>query len=189
MSLTTTKRDIVLTPHAEEQSGGLRSSDSQDNDISRQSSLSKTVPTQTSRDSSSTVTAKPVTQPKLTHHDSRRTLKTRDSNLSMATTSTVALTKEEAVLKAMRRLEGKKKESESVKRDVLGSISRPAPSPPRPRSLDSQIEVDVKKKEDHRRSLGLEKRLMDVLEESPVNGPTQVKVEASELVSGQMIVC
>ena len=105
----------------------------------------------------------------------------RNSNLSFASNSTVPpKNHQEAVLKTMRSLEGARRVErlKSKDRDVLGAIKRPAPSPPRPRSLDSQLETDSRKaKEDQRRSLGVEKRLMDVQEESP----GKIKVEASEL--------
>ena len=105
--------------------------------------------------------------------------------MSLATsTSTAVYTKEEAVLKAMRTLEGvrrpKDKSASKDKRNVLGAISRPAPSPPRPRSLDSQVEVtESKRKDEQRRSLGIDRTLMDVVEESPVR-KTTFEVEGSE---------
>ena len=116
-----------------------------------------------------TNTALEVKPSQLLHHNqSHRNLRQRDSNLSLATsTSTVVHTKEEAVLKAMRSLEGIRKTKEkhrSKDRDVLSAISRPAPSPPRPRSLDSQVSVDSNKDE-QRRSLGVERTLGDVPEE------------------------
>ena len=91
----------------------------------------------------------------------------RDSAIS--TTSTIpAKTKAEAVLRTMRSLEGTRRVERVKSRDVLAAIKRPAPSPPRPRSLDSQVEAESRKtKEEQRRSLGVERKLADLTEESP----------------------
>ena len=124
----------------------------------------------------------------LTHRPSARSLgnrKTdskanRTSGISVASTSTVQPeTKEEAHLKTMRSLEGTRKVVERKKsRDVLSSIKRPAPSPPRPRSLQSQLEADKRKsKEEQRRSLGIERTLEDLREESPVKPLPDVEGE------------
>ncbi|ORX37068.1 hypothetical protein BD324DRAFT_424119 [Kockovaella imperatae] len=178
-----------LSYQKEEAHAGLRSSDSSDRNVSRESSVgnqpagpARASTTTTKATAPAATASKSKAAPILTHHDSRRTLKSRDSDLSLATsTSTAVYTKEDAVQKTMRRLEGKKKADVSefgAKRDVLGSISRPAPSPPRPRSLDSQLEaVTESKKDDHRRSLGIEKRLLDVLEESPVKIVSEIVAE------------
>ena len=170
----------------------VRTSDSQSIDLARSaspagvtSSHSSTVAS--SHDSASTakIAAPATTAPTLSHYDSRRTLRSRDSNLSLATsTSTAVYTKEEAVLKAMRSLEGvrkpKDKSSNKDKRNVLGAITRPAPSPPRPRSLDSQIEVaESKRKDEQRRSLGVDRTLMDVVEESPIKATFDLEASKS----------
>lgn len=85
--------------------------------------------------------------------------------------------KEHAVLRTMRSLEGtrripdkpKKDVRDSKDRDVLGAIKRPAPSPPRPQSLDSSLQQDKKtNKAEQRRSLGADKHLAEVTEESPI---------------------
>lgn len=85
--------------------------------------------------------------------------------------------KEHAVCRTMRSLEGtrripdkpKKDVRDSKDRDVLGAIKRPAPSPPRPQSLDSSLQQDRKtNKAEQRRSLGADKHLAEVTEESPI---------------------
>lgn len=105
----------------------------------------------------------------------------RTSGISIVSTSTVPVkTKEEAVLKTMRSLEGTRKIQRVKSRDVLGAIKRPAPSPPRPRSLDSQMETDTRKsKEEQRRSLGIERRLEDLQEESPARNEVPDAGESS----------
>lgn len=92
---------------------------------------------------------------------------------AISTTSTIPVkSKEEAVLKTMRSLEGTRRIERIKSRDVLGAIKRPAPSPPRPRSLDNQVESEMQKiKDDQRRSLGIERRLEDLREESPAKSP------------------
>lgn len=66
----------------------------------------------------------------------------RDSSQSLASaTSTQPANKEDAVLKAMRSLEGGKtlklKESQHFRKKVFENIARPAPEPPRPQSLEA----------------------------------------------------
>ena len=81
--------------------------------------------------------------------------------------SSPPVSKEDAMLKTMRSLEGSKLRGKD--RDVLGAIKRPAPSPPRPRSLDSaRVDEESKgRKVDPRRSLGLERLpLVEVSEEA-----------------------
>ncbi|KAK4689689.1 hypothetical protein P7C73_g420, partial [Tremellales sp. Uapishka_1] len=96
---------------------------------------------------------------------SRPPSSTKDQRIStISTTSTQPQTKEEAVLKAMKSLEGMKKHRE---RDFVSSIKRPAPPAPevdldRPKSLDS--EQEGRKKDLQRRSLGIGK-LTEVDEE------------------------
>ena len=59
----------------------------------------------------------------------------RISNLSLSSTTTAPKSKEEAVLKTLRALEGAQHQAQNERhmsshRDVLAAISRPAPSPP-----------------------------------------------------------
>ncbi|RXK36260.1 CAMK/CAMKL protein kinase [Tremella mesenterica] len=67
----------------------------------------------------------------------------RVSAMSLASSASGAKTKEEAVLRTMRSLEGIKKKPSQ--RDLLSKIGRPAPEPPRPRSMDSIPEEGKKK--------------------------------------------
>jgi hypothetical protein len=107
----------------------------------------------------------------------------RTSALSaVSTASTAPQNKEEAVLKTMRSLEGgalaghaaeKGKILRKIpsKRDVLAKITRPAPEPPRPQSLDSAKSAEgagaaKKGKDEQRRSLGVERRLEELQEEA-----------------------
>ena len=95
----------------------------------------------------------------------------RISTISTTSTTIGTKSKEQAVLKTMRSLEGTRRFGQPKSRDVLGAIKRPAPSPPRPKSLDSQLEVEKKQdKEEHRRSLGIERHLEALREESPAKG-------------------
>jgi protein-serine/threonine kinase len=78
---------------------------------------------------------------------------------SNTTFTTRTRNKEEAVLRTMRSLEGTRKV------DISSVITRPAPEPPRPRSIDSAV-VEVKGgKDEQRRSLGVERKLGGVIEE------------------------
>lgn len=88
----------------------------------------------------------------------------RASGQSITSTTTVAKTKEEAVLKAMRSLEGlhpdASVERSKVGHDVLSNIRRPAPEPPRPIRLDLARQSEVEntgRNIGERRSLGLGK--------------------------------
>ena len=107
----------------------------------------------------------------------------------LPTTSITALeTREEAVNKAMRSLEGDRhahpERARPSQRDVLGTISRPAPSPPRPRSLEAALSSpDVEKPVDPRRSLGLAYNPPGRLR-SDVEG----KVATSEVTSGECFI-
>jgi len=93
----------------------------------------------------------------------------RESAISTTSTSTVGpKSKEEAVLKTMRSLEGVPRVERVRSIDVLSTIKRPAPSPPRPKSLDSQLEHESRQnKEEQRRSLGIDRHLEALREESP----------------------
>ena len=99
-------------------------------------------------------------------------------------------TKQEAVLKAMRSLEGVRHEYHAEKgkhfqRDVLSAISRPAPEPPRPKSLDSAQDAEKEsseRKADQRRSLGLEKVTLAGVREQDV----QVEVFTSGKAAGKL---
>ena len=94
---------------------------------------------------------------------------------STTSTSTVQpKNKEEAVLKTMRSLEGTRRLERTKSRDVLNAITRPAPSPPLRRSFDVQIEKDTRaSKDEQRRSLGIERTLADLKEESPARSAVQ----------------
>ena len=86
----------------------------------------------------------------------------RESVVSFTSATTAPKTKEEAVLKAMRSLEGLRhlvqmEKGKNIQHDVLATIKRPAPSPPQPESAspihEKRQEIDEKKVDD-RRSLG-----------------------------------
>ncbi|ORY31808.1 hypothetical protein BCR39DRAFT_80876 [Naematelia encephala] len=115
-----------------------RTSQSQINSLSRPTSQASLAPTITTKDK-------------------------RASMLSAASSSNLrGANKSDAVLKTMRSLEG----THLTKKDVLSAISRPAPEPPRPRSLDSaeKTEKAKEKRLEQRRSLGI---LPGLKEESP----------------------
>nr|XP_019045252.1 CAMK/CAMKL protein kinase [Kwoniella bestiolae CBS 10118]OCF24182.1 CAMK/CAMKL protein kinase [Kwoniella bestiolae CBS 10118] len=107
----------------------------------------------------------------LFHATSTSTLK--DKRVSaLSTTSTVPKSKEEAVLKTMKSLEGTRKlvHAHDKATEAIAAIKRHAPEPPRPKSLDSAVELkkadSVSKKDEERRSLGVERAvLVDVREE------------------------
>ncbi|KAK8858890.1 hypothetical protein IAR55_003121 [Kwoniella newhampshirensis] len=116
----------------------------------------------------------------LSHTTSSSTLKDKRVSV-LSSTSTVPKTKDEAVLKTMRSLEGTKKahqyhqdhgqkEKEKV-HDALAAVKRPAPEPPRPKSLDSAVEItnSKEKKEEQRRSLGLERAVLVEVKEEEID--------------------
>ncbi|WVQ73507.1 hypothetical protein IAR50_003079 [Cryptococcus sp. DSM 104548] len=94
---------------------------------------------------------------------SSRTLKDKRASAQ----SFVSGNKEDAVLRTMRSLEGTRKlftaQQKEKAQEALATIKRPAPSPPRPKSLDSAVEKE--KKVDERRSLGIDRALQGVMEE------------------------
>jgi hypothetical protein len=110
------------------------------------------------------------------HNSLATTARVTDSHRSstvsaISTTSTATVqpkNQEEAVLKTMRSLEGARRLERTKSRDALNNVKRPAPSPPRPRSLDAKADNETKvAKEDPRRSLGIERTLAALKEESP----------------------
>ncbi|WVQ65424.1 uncharacterized protein L199_003600 [Kwoniella botswanensis] len=127
--------------------------------------------TNLSRPTSST--SQNTTQGVLSHATSTSTMK--DKRVSaISTTSTVPKSKEEAVLKTMKSLEGTRKlvhaHTHDKAAEAIAAVKRHAPEPPRPKSLDSAVELkkadSVSRKEDERRSLGIERAvLVDVREE------------------------
>ena len=89
-------------------------------------------------------------------------LQKRASQRSLNSDGTAKGEKTDAVLKTMRSLEGMK-----AKRDVLATIKRPAPEPPRPESVASVQSVSSAgehDKKDKRRSVGVERSLADLQE-------------------------
>nr|XP_018262002.1 CAMK/CAMKL protein kinase [Kwoniella dejecticola CBS 10117]OBR84160.1 CAMK/CAMKL protein kinase [Kwoniella dejecticola CBS 10117] len=109
----------------------------------------------------------------LSHATSTATLKDKRVSI-LSSTSTIPKSKEEAVLRTMRSLEGTRKlvhghaadKHEKAKAaEALAAIRRHAPEPPRPISLDALVELDSRKVDD-RRSLGLERAVtVDIREE------------------------
>ncbi|WVO18574.1 hypothetical protein L204_106293 [Cryptococcus depauperatus] len=91
----------------------------------------------------------------------------KDRRVSALSGATYAKDKQEAVLRTMRSLEGTRKHFTVAQRgkaqEAFAHIKRPAPSPPRPRSLDSAVEKE--KYVDERRSLGLDRALLGVFKE------------------------
>ncbi|ODN74147.1 hypothetical protein L202_07598 [Cryptococcus amylolentus CBS 6039] len=85
--------------------------------------------------------------------------------------SFVSGNKEDAVLRTMRSLEGTRKlftsQQKEKAQEALASIKRPAPSPPRPKSLDSAVEKE--KKIDERRSLGIDRALLPGVKKEDVD--------------------
>nr|XP_019003885.1 CAMK/CAMKL protein kinase [Kwoniella mangroviensis CBS 8507]OCF67346.1 CAMK/CAMKL protein kinase [Kwoniella mangroviensis CBS 8507] len=118
-------------------------------------------------------TSQNTTQGVLSHAVSTSTIK--DKRVSaISTTSPVPKSKEEAVLKTMKSLEGTRKlvhaHTHDKAAEAIAAVKRHAPEPPRPKSLDSAVELkkadSVSRKEDERRSLGVERAvLVDVREE------------------------
>ncbi|WVQ96253.1 hypothetical protein IAU59_003357 [Kwoniella sp. CBS 9459] len=107
----------------------------------------------------------------LSHSSSMATLK--DKRVSALSASSAPKSKEEAVLRTMRSLEGTRKlihsqaEKKEKAAEALASVRRAAPEPPRPRSLDSAVEKS--KKEDERRSLGLDRAVLVEINEEEVD--------------------
>lgn len=86
-------------------------------------------------------------------------------------------------MRTMRSLEGTRRLERTQSRDVLGNIKRPAPSPPRPRSVEVEAVKDaMTSKEDPRRSLGIERTLAALKEESPAKLPVPSPGEHPSLV-------
>ncbi len=130
-------------------------------------------------------------QPVSTHDSSAtgstemlQALNERSSTLS---SGTAPKTKEEAALKTMRSLEGVRHSSQLEKakgnhRDVLSAITRPAPDPPRPQSLNP-AQDSTAKRDDQRRSLGLRQMaLVEVREED-----VQVRVTSPGKAAGMLL--
>ncbi|OCF43528.1 CAMK/CAMKL protein kinase [Kwoniella heveanensis CBS 569] len=107
----------------------------------------------------------------LSHSSSMATLK--DKRVSVLSSSSAPKSKEETVLRTMRSLEGTRKlihahnEKKEKATEALAAVKRAAPEPPRPRSLDSVVERS--KKEEERRSLGLDRAVLVEINEEEVD--------------------
>ncbi|WWC88336.1 uncharacterized protein L201_003246 [Kwoniella dendrophila CBS 6074] len=112
----------------------------------------------------------------LSHAVSASTLKHKTSSIS----THIPKSKEEAVLRTMKSLEGTRKlvhnynnnEKKEKVSEAIAAIKRHAPEPRRPKSLDSAVELNnttaksQTRKEDERRSLGIDRAvLVDVQED------------------------
>ncbi|WWD18784.1 hypothetical protein CI109_103239 [Kwoniella shandongensis] len=113
----------------------------------------------------------------LTHSTSTSTLKDKRVSV-LSSTSTAPKSKDDAVIKTMRSLEGVKKlhqhhhkEKDEKVHDALAAVKRHAPEPPRPKSLDSAVELEKSKeqKDEQRRSLGLERAVLVEVKEEEVD--------------------
>ena len=114
--------------------------------------------------------SEPARPPK-TLNNKVSSLDLRESVVSTGSSAAV-LTKDEAMLKTMRSLEGRKL-LHKISHDVLGNISRPAPSPPkdlRPVSLDS-----AKALQQDKENVKAETRSMSVI----IEGTTNLKIDVA----------
>ncbi|WVF68723.1 hypothetical protein IAT40_003495 [Kwoniella sp. CBS 6097] len=107
----------------------------------------------------------------ISHSSSMATLK--DKRVSALSAGSAPKSKEEAVLRTMRSLEGTRKlihthaEKKEKATEALAAVKRAAPEPPRARSLDSAVEKS--KKEDERRSLGLDRAVLVEINEEELD--------------------
>ncbi|WVQ84397.1 hypothetical protein IAT38_006549 [Cryptococcus sp. DSM 104549] len=158
-----------------------RTSNSQLSSLSRPGSaasgtskdLSRTTSTQTLKETSTAKELSRVTSTQ-TLKDKRVSALSGTSVATSATATAMPKTKEDAVLRTMRSLEGTRKHFSQAQKEkaqeALAAIRRPAPSPPRPKSLDSAVETAGRKdKVDERRSLGLDRAVLVKVKEEEVD--------------------
>ncbi|WRT68102.1 uncharacterized protein IL334_005077 [Kwoniella shivajii] len=108
----------------------------------------------------------------ISHSSSSATIKDKRVSI-LSSTSTVPKSKEEAVLKTMRSLEGTRKlvhghDKKDKACEALAAVKRQAPEPPRPKSLDSVVQLQSKK-DDERRSLGIDRAVLVEVKEDEVD--------------------